>query len=41
MFVNVDGNNPIENEKLMIQRRKERIATTMSLSRQKGWDLVQ
>ena len=36
---NANGNNPGEKEKLMIQKRK-RTAVTMSVNRQKGWDLI-
>lgn len=40
-FRNADGNDPEDNKKkkLLIQKRKERIPATMSLGRQKGWDL--
>lgn len=41
MYVcNTEGDDLIENEKLMIHKRKGRTAATTSLSRQKGWDPI-
>lgn len=36
---NANANNPGEKEKVMIQKR-ERTAATMSVNRQRGWDLI-